>query len=211
MKRNIVAIIGCRSPSYNNQTRRMVRHASKSWIYTRPIVNKATHCLVTVDPLVGLWTTAACQKMRLPYTVVKPFDNYQSIIESTSNKYIQQARYYCNRAAKTILLEENLTSEDVSDIWKNFTELMGWKYKVRHKVDKIIDRHLHILHRNKWMIDRADHVIILCNMQYTTVAYWTAQYAMSKEISSEVIEIDPMIQKWRDQGALPDDFDDVPF
>lgn len=167
MSTNIISLIGLKIfPQTHRSVRRYMKNQTKKEVEKfLKSHSEVTYCLTTVDDTVGLWMTAACHKMGIPYVVVCPSYDY---INSRPAQQRCKAQYYINRAIKVVTTPVP-GSHEVQDLFRMKCydrAQLGGEYKG-----------IPFIFRNKWMIDNSNRTLFVgCSFYNSVINRFMSEY-----------------------------------
>lgn len=209
-----LAIICQSPPRFNsNQLEMFARKTVKGTV--REYIDRLQpyHSLVTVDQGAGLWSTAQCYHMGIPYTVVNPYHEHITNQKDKGHK----ARCYMNRAIQTINLDVQKSAYEILQVYATYNELLDINPKFKKHTQKIIQRRTPFLVRNKWMIDQADIILVIFCSHKMKVSEWTRNYCKHIKKRIECVCIENTLKDYaqkvmkKSTSVEPWEEDDIPF
>lgn len=187
---------------WENSIRRIAKRVTKS--KTKAVLEslRVSLCLTTVDEGCGLWMTAVCYEMGIPFIVINPWHDHISTQKGKGHK----ARVYMNRARSVIQLKKRYNDPDITKIYLDLSSIG----KIAPIDETKTHKFLPFLYRNNWMIERSDNSFLV----YTrsgTIYNWTLSKMSDNHPDSMHVDISSYILQEEHKIMMKKTIDEIPF
>jgi len=146
-----------------------------------------TYCLTSVSEDMGLWSTAVCKSLDIPYVVTYP--RIYTLKEEQNSK----RRYYINNAvAITDPGNSDITHVLRNQIIKEYVEIQK-ELKKGTKLRKYPGNSYRVQWfaiRNAHMINRSNYVILVFPKENSPLKVWTERYSLRQLKLEKIVKVE---------------------